>query len=68
MALVKCAPDIAVNPELISSIVWWRTDFGSGIEIRMNDGFVIRQKHNPESVDGVDCYAVEEKLLAAANG
>lgn len=68
MTLLSLTPDLAVNPALVASVSWDRSDYRpSALVITMQDGATHRVDHLPNNY-GADGYEVERKLVAAANG
>jgi hypothetical protein len=65
MALVKCGRDTIINARDVSSIEWDRGHSYTTMVVTMLNGREIRLKHQPQFMDGTDCYLVEAKLLEA---
>lgn len=66
MALVKCGPDVHINPALIASIHWDRGHSYTKLIVTLADGREIRIDHQPHHLGGTDCYAIERDLTAAS--
>lgn len=70
--LIALDADRKVNPALVASIVWDRRHYANAgpdsiLVVTMVNGEVHRVKHEPQYLGGADAYAVEAKIVAAAN-
>jgi hypothetical protein len=63
MALTRLTHELSVNIEQVASVHWDDT-YSRRLVITMNDGTQHSIKHDG-GMYGVDCYAIERKLLDA---
>lgn len=64
--LVKCASDVVINADDVSTIVWDRGHSYTAMIVTMTNGNQVRLLHQPHAMDGTDCYLIEAKLPDAA--
>jgi len=67
--MVRCTPDLIVNPLLVASVAWERRHYmncagDSVLLITMVDGTVHRVRHEPHLMGGTDGYDVERRIIA----
>lgn len=68
--MIRVSRDLSVNPQHVMSMEWERRHYAMGpgdsvLIIRMVTGHEHRVRHEPDYLDGTDCYRIEREISKA---